>query len=362
MKKVLIFLFTALISLCLLTSCGSFFSDEELMITSITSKVLEDGSTKLIITYNDETKKPDEFIIPRGLTGNGIKEIKATKGENNGSTTIEIIYTDDNMQPITFEVKDGNSIQDVEVRKDEETGEEYLVFLLSDGTECEPILLPKGEKGEDGRGIEKLVPIINDDNSVTIKITFTDGTEDEITMPALNGIESVEYVEDSTRKDKYILRIKFTSSDETQDIELPRPKEPSKWLSGNRAPEENDGDDGDYFMDPVHKIIWAKENGYWYQVINFGESYGSCTITFKLNDEDDIENPASIDAPVMYINIERNSYFWQSGNEIPIPYRNGYKFVGWYRSKNPNKATAAPFTDFTVILSDLTLYAMWEKA
>ena len=121
MKKTIMFLFITLSSLCFLTSCGTFFSEEELMISSITSKTLDDGSTKLIINYTDETKTPDEFIIPRGLTGNGIKEIKTSKGEKEGTTIVEVIYTDMYMSPVTFEVKDGKDITGVSTKIDEET-------------------------------------------------------------------------------------------------------------------------------------------------------------------------------------------------------------------------------------------------
>ncbi len=53
--------------------------------------------------------------------------------------------------------------------------------------------------------------------------------------------------------------------------------------------------------------------------------------------------------------LDNNGY-----GDIPIPTRDGYIFKGWYRSKSPT-ATSSPFTDFTPILSDLELFAIWEK-
>ena len=59
--------------------------------------------------------------------------------------------------------------------------------------------------------------------------------------------------------------------------------------------------------------------------------------------------------------VTRNTYFTDNGYDaIPVPTRAGYKFVGWYRSRTVT-ATSGAFTDLTPILSDLTLYAQWEK-
>jgi uncharacterized repeat protein (TIGR02543 family) len=60
--------------------------------------------------------------------------------------------------------------------------------------------------------------------------------------------------------------------------------------------------------------------------------------------------------------VERGSYFSADGNgDIPIPTRPGYKFMGWYTKRSVNPATMSPFTDFTPVFSDLTLYAIWEE-
>ena len=82
MKKIA--LFTVLIALVVfvLSSCGGFFGDVEMNISSITSEPQSDGSTKIIINYTDETIEPHEFIIPAGKegetgkNGNGISGIK----------------------------------------------------------------------------------------------------------------------------------------------------------------------------------------------------------------------------------------------------------------------------------------------
>ena len=64
------------------TGCSGFVvEDESLIITSITSQVLDDGRTMVVITYADEEIAPAIFYLPKGDTGeqgeegNGIKEI-----------------------------------------------------------------------------------------------------------------------------------------------------------------------------------------------------------------------------------------------------------------------------------------------
>ena len=55
-----------------------------------------------------------------------------------------------------------------------------------------------------------------------------------------------------------------------------------------------------------------------------------------------------------------HSAFQNNGyGEIPIPTREGYVFVGWYRTKTITSINSA-FTDFTIVLTDLELYAIWE--
>ena len=70
MKK--LYLIFVLCLCILLTGCGAFFGEEEsLMIQSIESEILEDGNTKITITYSNEGKLPDEFIIPKGYCFDG---------------------------------------------------------------------------------------------------------------------------------------------------------------------------------------------------------------------------------------------------------------------------------------------------
>lgn len=360
-KRILLFLILV-VSLFTLTSCGGFFAEETKEIFEITSYVDQTGTTILRITYTDETK--DEFKIPKGVEGNGIKEIKTTKNDKGNITTVTVIYTDETMEPVTFDVKDGVSITGVISRTNEETGEIYLVVLYSDDTESEPFLLPKGEKGDDGNGFTGFDKEENEDGSQTYYFHFSQSEDVVITIPAPEkgdtgrGIKSIIGTEE---EGLYVLTINY--SDETSEqVMFNKPKDPNAWLSGGEAPDKTLGRNGDYYFDTAHKVIYAKENGSWIKIVSFDDSTDYYFINFDLNDKLDggVEASMPSGSYLSYV-VVRNTYFTDNGyGDIPIPTREGYKFVGWYRSKNVN-ATSGAFTDLTPILSDLTLYAQWEK-
>ena len=123
MKNKIIAFLCSLFMIFSISGC-SFTADETLEISTLTTKLLDDGTTMVMITYTDETK--DEFKIPKGVEGNGIKEIKTTKNDKGNITTVTVIYTDETIEPVTFDVKDGVSITGVISRTNEETGEIYL--------------------------------------------------------------------------------------------------------------------------------------------------------------------------------------------------------------------------------------------
>ena len=57
-KKIFTFLCFIFMTFGLMTGCGGFVDDESLVITSITTELLEDGRTMVVITYDDEELKP----------------------------------------------------------------------------------------------------------------------------------------------------------------------------------------------------------------------------------------------------------------------------------------------------------------
>ena len=51
--------------------------------------------------------------------------------------------------------------------------------------------------------------------------------------------------------------------------------------------------------------------------------------------------------------------FATSNISLPIPYRTGYDFAGWYATPSPLPYVSGTFTDMTTVNSDITLYAKW---
>ena len=366
MKKLLHLILLILVCF-MLSSCGGFFEEETKEILEITSYVDQNGTTTLKIIYSDDTT--DEFKIPKGVEGNGIKDIKTEKNEKGNITTITVTYTDEDMEPVTFDVADGKSIKGVVSRTNEETGDIYLVVLYSDGTESEPHLLPKGEKGEDGNGFTGFDKVDNEDGSQTYKFHFSQSEDVVITIPAPQkgetgrGIVSIIGAE---QDGLYVLTIKY-SDETTEEVYFNKPKDPNTWFSGTpgeEGPSVAIGKNGDYYFDTAHKIIYEKANNVWVEVVTFADSIIYYEISLDLNDMLDGGPKATMEGRKTFT-VVGGTYFTDNGyGDLPIPTRTGYKFLGWYRTKvDPTDIppTKAPFTDMTPILSSMTLYACWEK-
>ena len=161
MKKIISILSILLIACFALTSCGSFSTAEDgKIIKAITTKEEKDGTIKMVISYTDEELANDEFILPRGVTGNGIKSIFTYESLDKTGIVIRVNYTDETIEPTEFTLLhgkngvDGISIAGIETTVNEETGETTVTITYTD-EEKEPVsfTIPKGEKGETGRGI-----------------------------------------------------------------------------------------------------------------------------------------------------------------------------------------------------------------
>lgn len=372
MKKIKILILMLVVGLIFtISGCGgSFFEEETLEIASIESRVEEDGTTVLTITYNDETRKPDEFKLPKGAAGRGIKSINSQKNVDGRTTTVTVNFTDDT-EPAKFEVKDGISVTGVESRTDEETGELSLVVLFSDGTESEPFPMLRGEKGEDGKdgeegnGLVGFDKLEGEDGSVTFTFKFLKTEDVVVTIPAPKkgeegkGISSIIGTEEDGL---YIIQITYSDGTEADPIYFNKPKDPNAWLSGSTTPLDNLGANGDFYFDTAHKKIYSKYDDIWHEVADLNMTTGTCRVTFNLNDTLDGGPLASMpnnSSKFTYF-IPKNSYFSSNGGpEIPIPTREGYKFLGWYRVREVTDANY-PFTDFTVIIESLELFAQWE--
>lgn len=353
----------------LLAGCGgSFFAEEELQIVSIEAEPTNEGYTRLTITYSDESdREPDIFAIPDGEAGKmgekgtGIAKVSYAHDDNGRQTGITIEFTDNSLEPVSFDIPDGRSVVEIVPYEDSVSGK-CVIFKYSDGDQSKPYPLPKGEKGY---GITSFSCVQNDqDKSVTMDIVMDDG-RDPIHIfipPPAEGRGVAEMIADeSDDGSNYIIYVTY-SDGTTQTLEFDRP---SKWFNGTTKPDtDNDIEGskvGDYFFDTLHDKIYIKKENGWVEIVGFNvEKY---KITFEINDDGDASMPVNANI----FEVERGSYFSENGyGDIPIPTRPGYTFKGWYRQKidlstTTIPATMSPFTDLTPIFSDLTLYAIWEK-
>ena len=118
-----------------LTGCaGSFFEEEALQIASVESELLEDGRTRVTITYTSEDVDPYVFFLPKGddgsigADGNGIQEIVCNRNEETLKTEVTIRFTDATVTPVTMEIPDGLSVVGIQDGFDELTESSYIVF------------------------------------------------------------------------------------------------------------------------------------------------------------------------------------------------------------------------------------------
>ncbi len=371
MIKKILAVFLMLFTLVGLTGCGGFVMEDTLEIQNIDYKLMEDGRTKITITYTDETIAPMEFYIPQGQpgingeNGNGIKSVTHEQSEDGMMTNIHIEFTQKNFLPVDVSVPNGISVASITTEVDPENGSTILTCNFSDGTKSEPIIIPKGEKGDAGLGIKGCEEIKNEDGSKTLIFTYTDGTAHRLEIPAPEkgeaGKDGNYIIAISSQEDEEFYYIDFIFNDgEPKSIQFNKPEKPNSWLSGNDVPQNAMGKDGDYYFDTLHKAIYTKVSNNWVVVVDLDDNEESYTVSFDLNDKDGgVEATLPIEFDQQYF-ITRGSNFYSSNYTVPMPQRAGYTFMGWYTTKKPNVNHGA-FTDLTPVFSNLELFAKWVK-
>lgn len=364
-KKLLGMLGFASMSLGLLSGCGFVVEEEPLSIAGITSKVLEDGQTMVVITYTDEEIPPTIFYLPKGQDGQigkdgtGIVSFEYQK-DNYGNYDVEIKFTDDTIEPVKLKLTNGVSIANIGTKVNEETGETEMIIYYSDGTSSEPLVLPKGDKGIDGVGIVDFKQSeIAEDGSSKLIFSMSDGTEYTCDIPAPEkGVDGkgIAAIVSSQTDTEYVLIVTYTDNSTPQVIRFDKP---SRWMFGSTSPDDlNDGKDGDFYYDTSKNTIYIKIEGRWVVQTDFDDVGAIYSVSFNLNADDAIFLPG-YGYQSQYL-ISGGHTFESSDKDIPIPYRQGYTFVGWYTSATPSVVHGA-FTDLTPVINDMTLYAKWEE-
>lgn len=366
MKKVKLILSIFMLALLTfgLASCGGFIAEESVVITDIKITPKEDGSGSniTIITLVDgEYEEEHKFFVANGekgdtgLTGNGIAGISYAPSLDKKTTICTITFTDEEVEPKQIEIPNGSSIASVYTSPDDETGGTVVNFVLENGTELAPILIPKGNDGKDGVdgvGIKEIKPTIDPETGNTIvEITLTDEEETKSTITINKGTDGkgIDAIIGTETKDKYLLTIYYNTGD-PETIEFNKPN-PNEWHQGNTTPNPSLGRDGDYYFDITSKNIYAKYNGEWNLVVSFNSNDKRYRVSFDANG-------GSIKGFTSF-NLPNGQSFYSYGYNVPTAERDGYEFLGWYTTKNPSPINGA-FTDLTIVVSEMELFAQWE--
>ena len=357
-SKIVLTTIVSILGLASTSSCSSFFGGSDYTISNVEQRVdSETGDTIVIITFENEEIAPLTFRIPTVTNGVGIESI--TSVSQNNTVTLKITYTDGNTQEIRVPIingvngKDGVSVTDVAVTPQED-GSVTIQFFYSDGGESEEFLVPKGD---DGVGIADIVQIPQGGGKNIIKITFTDPKMEPKEFLIQDGVSitSIEFDEENSTEEEYVLVVNFSNN--TQDtFSIPRPI-PATWLSGKGAPNDDNGRNGDFYLDSENGFVYKKNNGQWEWLFSMKNEKESVTVSFNLRTGEFIdgqEGPYAIKTRIDY-----NSTV--DLKDIPVPTKNGYEFIGWYASDIVN-INAGKFTNLTIVTSDINLYAWWSEA
>ncbi len=345
----------ALLGVTSISSCSSFFG-ADYTISNVEQRTDQTtGDTIVTITFENEDINPLTLRIPTVTDGIGIESIVPTT--ENDKVIFTITYTNNDTQ--VFEVPivngaDGRGVSDIIVGEDEE-GNPTISFEYTDGSTSGEIPLPRGN---DGVGIVSVEATPGGNGTTTYTMTFTDGRE-PFTFTVSNGvgIENVE-LDTETNEDYYVLNILLTDGSETF-VNLPKPVT-KQMLSGSKDPDNEDGKDGDFYINIYTGYFFEKVNGVWetrfcMKSNNDAESH---SISFVLGEgESCIYNGQEMQKNTSFVAfVAHNTRI--SAKNIPIPTKDGYEFLGWYC--DPTNVNSGQFTDLTLVTSNLELHAKWR--
>lgn len=362
MRKTLVGLLVSLMGLASLVGCNSFFGSDGYSIkdTQVTTDDAT-GATTIVVTYTDDTVSPLTITIPKGTDGEdgvGIKNVTSTV--NDGVVTITISYTDTTLPNTVINVpieqgEDGKGIKEVKIDTDKTSGDTTVIFYYTDGTFSNTITIPKGK---DGVGIASITSAPSaDGKSTVVTIKYTDSSIDPMTFSIDNpvGIESIVYSEDDSTDTEYALKI--TYSDGTSKVIMVPIPQSGIWLTGDSAPSDTDGSDGNFYLNKANGYVYQKISGSWVFVFSMKGTGSSVNyvVTFDANGGSitvGSQEKTSLNFVVDYGKTMELS-------KIPTPTYTGHTFEGWWTSAadNPN---AGQFTDLTPITDDINLYARWS--
>lgn len=393
-----------------------FLLPEGTAISEVTSDYdSEKGVTNVTINYSDG-KKPFTFEIPDGVDGASVYSAELI--EKNGIKYISFKYRD------SF----GNELNSIDVNIDELRGEDGSTWHLGEGApDKNPEKPVEGKVGDfyldtenfvvysmviagawtklgtiKGSGIREINAFMDENGKGGYQIITTDQEVDSSGQPlfddggapiyvsykvysqTLNAME-VKY-NSQTGMYEFIVSITDVLGNDIKigagedKIQVQRP---ATWLSGDVPPDLMGGlipglestptFDGDFYYCKPYNQIWTKSDGVWVKLIDLNASQTSeVSVTFE---PEGGQMPVGVNAypsnhtvnqnGSVTVKMAKGSTYPQS-NTIPVPTRDGYTFLGWYRSKDVQFVNGLPinygaFNDMVPVTQDITLFALWEE-
>lgn len=357
MKRFLALIFTLIMCVNFLTSCGMGTGDS-LEISNITAVYDEEtGETTVTISYLDDIEAPLVFVIPKGeqgVSGSGIENIVPVDGETEGTTDLMIYFTD-GRQPYRVTVsngKDGVSITNIKIINEQPDGypagsKEVAFVDQNDKQIGNSFIIPAGKDGDE---ISNIYGEKQADGSVKVTVAYTGDETKEFSIPGGRGIASIDSDFDSATNE-YMLIVSYNDNSEATVVRFTRP---TGLLNGIGDPMPEKGIVGDFYFDTENKKIFKKITATeWEEIIDLKNERETFTVKFV------VDSGMSIVSGKNEFEIQDGKCFVAAGFSIPVPLKQGYTFKGWYTTREPN-ATNGAFTDLTPVSCGLTLYAVWE--
>lgn len=360
------FLALGLMGLLSMTPSCSFFAagTESIQIEDVTAETLEDGTTRVTVTFVDDAKNPIVFEIPKGEQGdegpegNGIADV-TSEVQQDGSTKVTVSFTDPDKEPQVFTIPGAVSVTGVTQTPTADGNGTLVSIQTSDGKTVEFTLAG----GKDGLGIADVEQKQDEQtHDIVITITYTDPEVEPtvITLPYKNGDDGrgIESVASTTVGNTVTLHFVFTD-ETTQDVSFDLPTT-TKWYWGARTPGASDvmrASEGDFFFDTRDMIIYQFNGRNFTQLFDFHTDAvegPECTVVFDPGAGSFVSPSSSFTGS--YTVVE-GSYI--PLNNIPKVYLEGYEFVGWYFS-DVYDVNAGKFTNLTPVMNEeMTLYAWY---
>lgn len=349
MKKIILIIVLPII--LFLTSCSAFVGgDDGKLIDTITTNLNSNGDTTVTITFTDGSDDVT-FTIPKGEQGNdGLNGVGITSIEEKDGVLV-ITFTDNTVKEIPI---DKEEITNISSTYDEKT-RETTITISTNKEDYEFVI-------KDPVGISEITRTTDGNTgNVVIEIVLTNGTKKEIIIPKGEkgepgkGIASIVAEENNT---EYILHVTYDDEEETTETFIFQKPQSTAWYSGAGAPNMITGaKNGDYYFDTANFRFYryVSTQMKWELVADLGITGEACTVTFNA-----VENGGSIISGNSIIECTKGDYI--SLGSIPIAYKEGYTFVGWYTDPNANtNPNAEKFTDLTPVMTNLVLYACFEE-